>query len=296
MRWCDGDHSIFQGLFLGVYKRWSRCIKGGIERLNDLLFSLSLSSLCCAHPTILPRMAPGREPLGTPGRIQAGDASGNSTQYRQTFFHLPCPVVRSRRWATRVARVAFLPGLAPPTGFFAASPHGLSVPNTGKSCLIWMRWCQQGLEFCNLMPEFAKFSLQLSNGWQDEITNSPSGVQPVGDDVLEPHSRFVVDIRKLLSIPRKNLRYTISIYSQMIPPDDTGRWLTHWVWSQNSSIVECLGRVVHFTKSLLWHGISPIRNRFTMPCCMQCSPNSSSYFQNMRHVLSHCPTIMETKS
>jgi len=263
MRWCDGDLSIFQDLFLGVYKRWGRCVKGGIERLNYLLFSLTNSSLCCAHPGILLRMPPGRDRLGTPGRIQAGDARGNSTQYRQTFFRLSCPVVSSRRWVTRVAHVALLPGLAPPTGFFAASPHGLSVPNTGESCLIWLRWGQQGLEFCNLVPEFAKFSLQLSNGWRDEITNSPSGVQPVGDDVLEPHSRFVVDIRKLLSIPRKNLRYTISIYSQMIPFDYSRWWLTRWVCSQNGSIVEGYCCVMHFSKSRLSHGISPFSNRIT---------------------------------
>lgn len=255
-------------------KRFAQALKRA-PRFSETPFSLAR-----AHPPIPPRggrLSAARaslerarssarariDRLGTPGRFHAGDASGNSTQYRQTFFHLSCPVVRFRRWATRVARVAFLPGLAPPTGFFAASPHGLSVPNTGKSCLIWLRWCQQGLEFCNLMPEFSKFSLQLSNGWRDEITNSPSGVQPVGDDVLEPHSGFVVDIRKLLSIPRKNLRYTISIYSQMIPFDYSRRWLTRWVCSQNGSVVEGYCCVVHFSKSRLSHGISPFSNRIT---------------------------------
>ena len=124
MRWCDGDLSIFQDLFLGVYKRWGRCIKGGIERLNYLLFSLTNSSLCCAHSGIFLRMASGRDRLGTPGPIQAGDARGNSTRWGQTFFHLSGPLWGLRHGAARVARVADQPRMAPPVGFPAHSPHG----------------------------------------------------------------------------------------------------------------------------------------------------------------------------
>jgi len=114
MRWCDGDLSIFQDLFLGVYKRWGRCIKGGIERLNYLLFSLTHSSLNCAHSGILLRMASDRDRLGTPGRILAGDARGNSTRWGQTFFRLSGPHWGLRNGATRVGRVADRPPLAPP--------------------------------------------------------------------------------------------------------------------------------------------------------------------------------------
>lgn len=124
MRWCERDLSIFQDLFLGVYKRWGRCIKGGIERLNYLLFSLTNSSLCCAHSGILLSMASGRDRLGTPGRIHAGDARGNSTRWGQTFFRLSGPVWGPRHWATRVGRVALFAGVGPPVGIYTPWPHG----------------------------------------------------------------------------------------------------------------------------------------------------------------------------
>ena len=103
-------------------KRFAQALKR-TPRFSETRFSLAR-----AHPPIPPRggrLSAARaslerarssarariDRLGTPGQIWGGDASGNSTQYRQTFFRLSCPVAR-------IARVADLPRLAPPTRMY----------------------------------------------------------------------------------------------------------------------------------------------------------------------------------
>jgi len=110
---------------------------------------------------------------------------------------------------------------------------------------------------CDLIPKSRDFSVDFGKRHNNEFTERPARVEPVGDDVLKSKAAFVIPIREFPPRASELLRHTIGIGSHAITLHDARSRLPHRTGSHDCAIVKRGRRVVECAFSWSSHTSSP---------------------------------------